>query len=117
MAQLYDTIGTNYAKYRRPDPRIAAAIIAAIGDTRRVVNVGAGEQASLNELIASIGRVTGRELDVARQAPRPGDVRDSVACLRRAAEVLGYEPTVGLDEGLRQTWEWTQRQTGAILTL
>ena len=42
MAQLYDTIGTHYAKYRRPDPRIAAAIIGAIGDARRVVNVGAG---------------------------------------------------------------------------
>ena len=42
MAQLYDTIGTHYAKYRRPDPRIAAAITAAIGDARRVVNVGAG---------------------------------------------------------------------------
>jgi SAM-dependent methyltransferase len=42
MAQLYDTIGTHYAKYRRPDPRIAAAITAAIGDAQRVVNVGAG---------------------------------------------------------------------------
>ena len=42
MAQLYDTIGTHYAQYRRPDPRIAAAIAAAIGDARRVVNVGAG---------------------------------------------------------------------------
>jgi SAM-dependent methyltransferase len=42
MAELYDTIGTHYAKYRRPDPRIAAAIMAAIGDARRVVNVGAG---------------------------------------------------------------------------
>jgi len=42
MTQLYDTIGTHYAKYRRPDPRIAAAITAAIGDARRVVNVGAG---------------------------------------------------------------------------
>ena len=42
MAQLYDTIGTSYAKYRRPDPRIAAAITAALGDARRVVNVGAG---------------------------------------------------------------------------
>lgn len=42
MAQLYDTIGTHYAKYRRPDPRISAAMMAAIGDARRVVNVGAG---------------------------------------------------------------------------
>lgn len=39
---LYDTIGRRYATTRRPDPRIAAAIAAAIGDARSVVNVGAG---------------------------------------------------------------------------
>ena len=39
---LYDTIGTGYATTRRPDPRIAAQIHAALGGARRVVNVGAG---------------------------------------------------------------------------
>lgn len=39
---LYDTIGRGYAAYRRPDPRIAAAIDAALGDAKSVVNVGAG---------------------------------------------------------------------------
>src|SRR5262245_22115393 len=42
MGQLYDSIGTHYARYRRPDPRIAAAITNALGDARRIVNVGAG---------------------------------------------------------------------------
>lgn len=39
---LYDTIGLGYASFRRPDPRIAAAIHAALGDAASVVNVGAG---------------------------------------------------------------------------
>jgi SAM-dependent methyltransferase len=39
---LYDQIGRNYAQFRRPDPRIAAAIREALGDARTVVNVGAG---------------------------------------------------------------------------
>ena len=39
---LYDTIGTGYANLRRPDPRIEAAIAAALGDARTVINVGAG---------------------------------------------------------------------------
>lgn len=39
---LYDTIGRGYAAFRRPDPRIAAAIDAALGDAGSVVNVGAG---------------------------------------------------------------------------
>jgi SAM-dependent methyltransferase len=42
MTQLYDAIGVGYAHYRRPDPRLAAAIGHALGDATSVVNVGAG---------------------------------------------------------------------------
>jgi len=42
MAAKYDTIGLNYAELRRPDPRIAAAIIRALGQAQTVLNVGAG---------------------------------------------------------------------------
>ena len=42
MAQLYDEIGIGYGDYRRPDPRVAAAIRAGLGDASSVVNVGAG---------------------------------------------------------------------------
>lgn len=42
MSALYDTIGLDYANLRRPDPRIAALIEAALGDARSVLNVGAG---------------------------------------------------------------------------
>lgn len=41
-APLYDRIGLDYANLRRPDPRIAAMIETALGDARRVLNVGAG---------------------------------------------------------------------------
>ena len=39
---VYDRIGVGYAAHRRPDPRIAARIDAALGDARTIVNVGAG---------------------------------------------------------------------------
>ena len=42
MSHLYDRIGQGYAAVRREDPRLAAAIHAALGDARTVVNVGAG---------------------------------------------------------------------------
>ena len=42
MQAKYDSIGIDYAKLRRPDPRIAAAIDAALGDAGAVLNVGAG---------------------------------------------------------------------------
>jgi SAM-dependent methyltransferase len=38
----YDTIGVGYRRFRTPDPRIAARIVAALGDARSVLNVGAG---------------------------------------------------------------------------
>lgn len=78
-----------------------------------VINVGAGERTSLNELLALIRRLTGRELESRQQPPRPGDVRDSQASLRRASRVLGYRPQVNLVEGLRHTWEWMREQLNA----
>ena len=40
MTQLYDAIGIGYEHYRRPDPRLATAIIRALGEAETVVNVG-----------------------------------------------------------------------------
>ena len=42
MSHVYDTIGVGYRTLRRPDPRIAAAIVNALGPAASVVNVGAG---------------------------------------------------------------------------
>jgi SAM-dependent methyltransferase len=42
MASRYDRIGLDYSELRKPDPRIAAAIEAALADSRTVLNVGAG---------------------------------------------------------------------------
>lgn len=42
MPQLYDTIGVGYGSYRRPDPRLTAAIMRALGELAPIVNVGAG---------------------------------------------------------------------------
>jgi hypothetical protein len=42
MSEIYDRIGRSYRVTRLTDPRIAAAINAALGDARSVVNVGAG---------------------------------------------------------------------------
>jgi len=42
LPETYDRLASTYARMRRPDPRIAAAITSALGDARTVVNVGAG---------------------------------------------------------------------------
>jgi len=75
-----------------------------------VANVGAGVRTSLLDLIELVGKITGRELAYQRLPAREGDVRDSLAGLRRAERLLGYQPLVSLAEGLRRTWIWFARQ-------
>ncbi len=76
----------------------------------QVVNVAGGKRVSLNQLLGEIQDLTGTGLEPVHQAPRPGDVRDSLADLRRAREALGFEPSVSLREGLRRTIEHMRNQ-------
>jgi UDP-glucose 4-epimerase len=78
------------------------------------VNVGAGTRTSLLGLIDMIRRITGRRLPYVRHPPRSGDVRDSLASLDRAQRLLGYHPSVTLEEGLRRTWAWFAQDAGAL---
>jgi UDP-glucose 4-epimerase len=73
----------------------------------KVCNVGTGQRVSLLDLLASLNRVFGTNLEPIFQDPRPGDVRDSLASLDRIRQVLGYEPVVSFEEGLKRTVEAT----------
>jgi UDP-glucose 4-epimerase len=68
-----------------------------------VLNVGAGRRISLLELVAAINAALGTDLEPEFRPARAGDVRDSLAGLGRIRAVLGYEPTVDFEEGLRRT--------------
>jgi nucleoside-diphosphate-sugar epimerase len=72
----------------------------------KVVNVATGTQISLNRLFASMRETIGSRLEPAYGPPRSGDVKDSLADITRARTLLGYEPLVSLEEGLRKTIEW-----------
>ena len=69
-----------------------------------VVNVACGERTSLNELVRYIGDLSGTRLEADHRAPRAGDIRDSVADVRTARELLGYEPAIDLRTGLKRTY-------------
>ena len=89
---------------------VAANLLAA--DAPRaageVVNVAGGRRVSLNELLGELRAITGAQVDARYQPARPGDVRDSLADLSRAEELLGYRPQVELPSGLRRTVEHLQ---------
>ena len=91
-----NVVAANLAAYRTPSPLKGA-----------VLNVGTGRRISLLDLVAAINGVLGTNFEPQFQPPRPGDVRDSQASLDRIKAVLGYEPLVGFEEGLRRTLEAT----------
>jgi UDP-glucose 4-epimerase len=77
------------------------------------LNVGTGARVSLLELVAAINRVLGASIEPRFEPVRAGDVRDSQAALERIRAVLGYEPVVGFEEGLRRTLAATLGRQGS----
>lgn len=90
------------------DNVVAANLLAADapGASGRIFNVSAGSPTSVNELADTIGRLLGRPVEKTYLPPRPGDLRDSWADVSEARRLLGYEPRVGLEEGLRSTCDF-----------
>jgi nucleoside-diphosphate-sugar epimerase len=72
----------------------------------KVFNVGCGGRVSLNEVLATLGKITGKPLQAKYEPPREGDIRDSQADISQARALLGYDPQVGFEEGLRLTFDW-----------
>jgi nucleoside-diphosphate-sugar epimerase len=68
-----------------------------------VINIAAGKRTSLNDLWRGIREIVGTDLEAQHAAPREGDVRDSLADLTRASDLLGYAPDIDLDVGLGRT--------------
>lgn len=69
----------------------------------QVLNVGSGRGVSVLELWTRIRDLVGVACDPDYHAARAGEVRDSLACVDKAREVIGYEPTITLEIGLAQT--------------
>jgi UDP-glucose 4-epimerase len=79
---------------------LAADATAAVG---RVINVACGQSIDLLQLVAGINRALGTNLEPIFEPPRAGDVRDSLADISLARELLKYNPTVTFEQGLART--------------
>ncbi|MCK4343519.1 MAG: SDR family oxidoreductase [Phycisphaerae bacterium] len=77
-----------------------------------VVNVACGERTTLNQIVADINKLLGTNIEPEYQAPRPGDVRHSLADISETKKVLGYEPLVMFPEGLQRSIEWYKANLG-----
>lgn len=81
---------------------LAASVPAAAGKT---FNVGSGQAATLLDTLALLQAILGTNLPPKFAPERTGDVRDSLADISLARQVLGYQPAVDLAEGIRRTVE------------
>jgi len=93
---VHNAVHANLLAARRPRP---------IGG--EIINVGCGTQISVNELAQQVAGDLGQpELTPIYKPARTGDLKHSFADLDRAKKLLGYEPIVGFQHGLRETLAW-----------
>jgi nucleoside-diphosphate-sugar epimerase len=72
----------------------------------RVMNIACGERIDLDDLARVIREALGAQLLPRYEPPRVGDVKDSLADVSLARELIGYEPAIKFDEGIKKTIAW-----------
>jgi len=87
------------------DDVVRANILAMEKGKNVVLNIGTGRGTTVNELFMMLKSITGYSDEPEYAPPRKGDVRKSILDCSKAKEILGWEPEVSLEEGLRRTVE------------
>jgi UDP-N-acetylglucosamine 4-epimerase len=85
---------------------IKAMFTQGINTQGDVFNIAVGERVSLNQLIQLLKKMTVSAIEPMYRTERPGDVRDSLADISKAKNILGYNPEFKIEAGLKHTLEW-----------
>ncbi len=85
---------------------VDAALAAVERGSGLALNIGAGKGISVNAIFAALRAATGATAEPAYGPPRPGDVRHIALESARARELLGWQPRVPFDEGIRRTVDY-----------
>jgi UDP-glucuronate 4-epimerase len=103
--------GTSSRDYTYIDDAVAATVAAIdrSGPGFRIYNVGSEHPVALKDLVGMLAAALGREPRVELGPELPGDVKHTFAAIGAARAELGYEPRVGLREGIERFVEWYRR--------
>jgi UDP-glucuronate 4-epimerase len=82
-----------------------------IGET---VNLGHAEPIAMRDVIETLARVIGKPAKIDRKPEMPGDMPSTCADLTKARRLLGYQPQVPFDDGVREFVEWFRRNRQAV---
>ncbi len=93
---------------------VVRAVLAGLDhEASDVVNVGTGRETSVNELFRVLNTITGAGADEVHAEGKPGEQQRSVLDVSHAATALGWQPQVSLEDGLRETVAWFEKQAAA----
>jgi nucleoside-diphosphate-sugar epimerase len=100
--------GTQIREFTYVDDIVEANLRAGVADVEpgTVINLSGGTSISVNDVIDLLEKIHGEPLQVMRGAPAPGDVFRTGGSTDRAKELLGWEPRVGIETGLRHEYDW-----------
>jgi UDP-N-acetylglucosamine/UDP-N-acetylgalactosamine 4-epimerase len=83
------------------------ALFAPI-EKHEVVNVACGAMTTLNDLWKMISHDLGVNIEAIHAPQRVGDIKHSLASIKKASRLFGYEPSIPMKEGLKETIKWGQ---------
>jgi NAD dependent epimerase/dehydratase len=109
LGSLHPTRDFNFVRNTVEGFVAAASVDAAVG---RTLNLGSGREISVGGVAELIGELIGKRIEIvsdnARIRPEASEVERLLADASLARELLGWKPTVSLEEGLRTTIDWAR---------
>jgi len=93
---------------------ILSMFIENPGAVNQVYNVACGQQTSLLQLAGYLKRISGSTAQPIHIPERVGDVKHSLADISKARQLLGYNPEVSVEDGLRKTFEWYKERLNVV---
>ena len=86
---------------------VEANLLAAESDAAgEVLNIGGGARISVNQLISKIEMITGKKARLEYTGEQRGDMRDTLADVKKVGELLNWQPKIKIEDGLRSYINW-----------
>lgn len=100
--------GTQSRDFTYVQNNVEANILAATASqgAGEVINIACAQSATLNELVDIINQELGTSVKPVYQADRQGDIKHSKADINKAKELIGYEPEMSFQDGIKETVKW-----------
>lgn len=106
--------GTHSRDFTYIDNAVSANILSLFTANpeagNQVYNIACGQQISLLDLFNGLNKEAGTDIEPVFGPERKGDVKHSLADISKARTLLGYEPYVSVEEGLKKTFSWYKSQ-------